>query len=164
MNTAHHVDVGGAAAGSQRVQNVSEAFQEGIRVLPIKLVREGKLDEEILRVILGNVRLPQIVRGDLIAQQNANVIGASRFVSLYGQHGRDILAAAIDEILDRSEAQVRAEIDRIPDGTYAFEDCLDDCGTASGLVHIRVTVTIRGSDVEIDFSKTDDSVPVALNS
>ena len=68
VNTAHHVDVGGAFPGSQAVQGVTEAYQEGLRVLPVRLIRKGEFDEDLLRVILGNVRIPEKVRGDLRAQ------------------------------------------------------------------------------------------------
>ena len=66
VTTAHHVDVGGFSPGSQAVQGVTEAFQEGIRVLPVKLVHAGEFDPDLLRVILGNVRLPDKMRGDLV--------------------------------------------------------------------------------------------------
>src|SRR4051812_14172829 len=72
VNTAHHVDVGGAYPGSEAVQGVTEAFAEGIRVLPVKIIRNGEFDQDMLRIILGNVRLPEKVRGDLLAQRNAN--------------------------------------------------------------------------------------------
>src|SRR3546814_2337518 len=80
---AHQVDVGGAAPGSQLVQGVSEAFQEGLRILPVRVMREGKFVEDVLRLILGNVRLPDMMRGDLIAQRNANFLGGTQFLALY---------------------------------------------------------------------------------
>ena len=72
VNIAHHVDVGGAAPGSQKVIGVTEAYQEGLRILPVKLVREGVFDAELLRMITANVRIPAAVEGDLAAQRNAN--------------------------------------------------------------------------------------------
>ena len=71
MNTAHHVDVGGAQPGSEAVQGVLDAFAEGIRILPVKIVRNGEFEQDIMRILLGNVRLPEKVRGDLMAQRNA---------------------------------------------------------------------------------------------
>jgi len=87
INTAHHIDVGGAAPGSQKVQGISERFQEGLRILPVRVLRGGEFDEDILRLILGNVRLPDILRGDLTAQRNANFVGAQRLAKLYEEHG-----------------------------------------------------------------------------
>jgi len=83
INTAHHIDVGGAAPGSQKVQGISERFQEGLRILPVRVERAGEFDEDILRLILGNVRLPEILRGDLTAQRNANFVGTQRLAKLY---------------------------------------------------------------------------------
>ena len=98
--TAHHIDVGGAAPGSQKVHGVTEAFQEGLRILPIRLIRAGEFDADILRIILGNVRAPEKVRGDLRAQANANRAGVFRLEELHSQYGRDVTESAFDEILE----------------------------------------------------------------
>src|SRR6202011_3769249 len=118
----HHVDVGGAAPGSQTVQGVTEAFQEGLRVLPVKLIRKGEFNEDLLRVILGNVRIPEKVRGDLRAQRNANHVGAERLRALYRERGRHTVLGAIEELLARSERRTRELITAIPDGVYSFDD------------------------------------------
>ena len=128
VNTAHHVDVGGAAPGSQTVQGVTEAFQEGLRVLPVRLIRKGEFDEDLLRVILGNVRIPEKMRGDLRAQRNANHVGAERLRALYRAHGKSVVHGAIEELLARSEHRTRELISAIPDGDYSFDDVLDDVG------------------------------------
>src|SRR5262245_65119265 len=107
FNTAHHIDVGGAAPGSQKVQGISERFQEGLRILPVRVLRGGEFDEDILRLILGNVRLPEILRGDLTAQKNANFVGAQRLAKLYAEHGVDTIEQAVEEILDRSRSEER---------------------------------------------------------
>ena len=88
VNTAHHIDVGGAAPGSQRVHGVSEAFQEGLRIMPIKLVRGGAFEPDLQRMILSNVRVPEKVEGDLHAQLTANRSGPlRRFVPRPGRDG-----------------------------------------------------------------------------
>ena len=79
--TAHQVDMGGAAPGSQKVDGVTEAYQEGLRILPVRFVREGTLDEDIMRIVTGNVRMPDKVRGDLMAQLSANRAAAVRLAS-----------------------------------------------------------------------------------
>src|SRR6266446_403580 len=164
VNTAHHIDVGGAAPGSQRVQGVSERFQEGLRILPVRAMRAGEFDEDILRLILGNVRLPDILRGDLTAQRNANFVGAERMARLYQTHGIELIDRVVEEILDRSEERMRELIGAIPDGRYSFEDWLDACGTECGPIKVAVDIEVAGSEITVDFSRSSDQVSVALNS
>ena len=164
INTAHHIDVGGAAPGSQKVQGISERFQEGLRILPVRVLRAGEFDEDILRLILGNVRLPEILRGDLNAQRNANFVGAQRLAKLYQEHGVDLVERAVDEILDRSEQRMRELIRAIPDGRYSCEDWLDACGEECGPIKVAVDIDVAGDEITVDFSRSSDQVPVALNS
>jgi N-methylhydantoinase B len=164
VNTAHHVDVGGASPGSQTVQGVTEAFQEGIRILPVKLIRKGEFDEDLLRLILGNVRIPEKVRGDLRAQRNANHVGAERLRALYRGQGRSTVLGAIEELLARSEQRTRELISAIPDGTYSFDDVLDDVGPDTEPVRFCVDVTIKGGEAVVDFSRSSDQVKAGINS
>jgi N-methylhydantoinase B len=164
VNTAHHVDVGGASPGSQAVQGVTEAFQEGIRILPVKLIRKGEFDEDLLRVILGNVRIPEKVRGDLRAQRNANHVGSERLRALYRQRGRSTVLGAIEELLARSEARTRELISAIADGVYSFDDVLDDVGPGTEPVRFCVDVTIKGDEAVVDFSRSSDQVKAGINS
>jgi N-methylhydantoinase B len=163
-NIAHQVDVGGAAPGSQKVIGVSEAFQEGIRILPIKVISGGEFDEAILRLILGNVRLPEYVRGDLAAQRNANFIGAQRVVAIFRKFGRPAVEQAIEEILTRSEERMRQLIRTIPEGTYSFEDSLDGYGDGDDVITVAVDITVKDGEITLDFSRSSDQVPAAINS
>jgi N-methylhydantoinase B len=163
VNTAHHVDVGGMFPGSQAVQGVTEAFQEGIRVLPVKIGENWKLNEDLLRVILGNVRLPEKVHGDLKAQQNANFVGARRTVELFREVGVSAMDDIVETILDRSEKRAREIVTSLPDGTYSFDDHLDDYGPGTDPIAVSVDVTIAGDTVTIDFSRSSDQVPAGLN-
>ncbi|NJO23238.1 MAG: hypothetical protein HC868_10180 [Sphingomonadales bacterium] len=106
--SAHQVDMGGAAPGSQKVHGVTEAFQEGLRILPVRFVREGKIDEDILRIVLGNVRMPDKVRGDLLAQHTANLTASVRLEKMFRDYGVETVERAYAAILDRSEAAMRA--------------------------------------------------------
>jgi N-methylhydantoinase B len=162
--TAHHIDVGGAAPGSQKVHGVTEAYQEGLRILPIRLIRAGEFDADILRIILGNVRAPEKVRGDLRAQANANRAGVVRLEELHSQYGRDVTESAFDEILERSEKRMRELIGDMPDGVYSFDDQMDDYGPGTPPIKVAVDVTINGNVIEVDFSRSSDQVPAALNS
>lgn len=163
VTTAHHVDVGGLSPGSQAVQGVTEAFQEGIRVLPVKLVHAGEFDPDLLRVILGNVRLPEKMRGDLMAQRNANHVGSERLRELFASYGLDTMAEAIDVIIERSEERARELIGRLPEGVYSFEDHLDDYGPDTPPIRVAVDVTLKGGEAIVDFSRSSDQVPAALN-
>jgi N-methylhydantoinase B len=163
VNTAHHVDVGGLFPGSQAVQGVTEAYQEGIRVLPVRLASNWKLNDDLVRVILGNVRLPEKVHGDLKAQQNANFVGSTRVKELFREIGLEQVDAIIEVILDHSEARARELIAALPNGTFSFDDHLDDYGPGSEPIDVCVDVTIDGDTAVVDFSRSSDQVPAGLN-
>lgn len=162
--TAHHIDVGGATPGSQEIANVNEAYQEGLRLLPVKLFRCGELDEDVLRIIIGNVRVPEMVQGDLFAQRNAAHVGMMRFLALYEEYGEQLIEIAFEEILRTSELRMRALIKDLPDGSWNFEDYLDDSGPHSDPVRFHVKVSIADSDIELDFSESSDQVSSGINS
>ncbi len=164
VNTAHQVDVGGAAPGSQKVHGVTEAFQEGLRILPVRLVKDGELDRDLMTVICGNVRQPQVLASDVQAQANSNYIGAQRLRQIFEEYGEDNFEAAVETILLQSETKMREFIEALPDGRYDFEDILDDCGDEGETVKLAVDVEIRGDEMVIDFSRSSDAVNVALNS
>jgi N-methylhydantoinase B len=163
--SAHQVDMGGAAPGSQKVHGVTESFQEGLRILPVRFVREGAIDDDILRIVLGNVRMPDKVRGDLLAQHTANLTASVRFAKLFRDYGTDTLETAFEAILDRSEQTMRALLAEVPAGTYSFEDCMDDYGPGTEPIRMAVDITFEGEgEVEFDFSRSSDAVPAAINS
>lgn len=163
--SAHQVDMGGAAPGSQKVHGVTEAFQEGLRILPVRFVREGKIDEDILRIVLGNVRMPDKVRGDLLAQHTANLTAAVRLKKMFRDYGIDTVDRAYHAILDRSEAAMRTVLAEVPAGTYSFEDKMDDYGPGTEPIRMAVDITFDGKgEVEFDFSRSSDAVPAAINS
>ncbi|OUU55184.1 MAG: hypothetical protein CBC15_13295 [Candidatus Endolissoclinum sp. TMED55] len=163
--SAHQVDMGGAAPGSQKVHGVTESFQEGLRLLPVRLVRGGDIEEDIMRIILGNVRMPDKVRGDLLAQHTANLTAAERLQALFRDYGTDTLEAAYELILNRSEQAMREALSRVPAGIYSFEDYLDDYGPGTQPIKMAVDITFSGDgDVELDFSRSSDAVPAAINS
>ena len=164
VTTAHQVDMGGAAPGSQRVQGISEAYQEGLRILPIRVVREGRFDEDLMRMILGNVRVPTKVRGDLMAQLNANHVCADRLNRMYDAYGEDTMARTIDALLERSETETRAIIGKIPEGRFEFEDWFDDSGPGTDPIKVKVAVTVANGEIEIDFTGSGPTVQAAINS
>ncbi len=166
--SAHQMDVGGAAPGSQKVHGVTEAFQEGFRILPVRFCREGEIDRDILSMVLANTRVPDKVRGDVMAQHTANLTAAERFRQLFRDHGRETVEEAFDRILDRSEERMRAALARVPPGTYSFDDRMDDYGPGTGPIRFGVDITFadgpEGAEVTVDFSRSSDQVPAAINS
>lgn len=160
-NRAHHADVGGMSGGSMPLSG--SLFQEGLILPPVKLVERGALVEPVLRIVLANVRTPAERRGDFEAQIMANLTGARRLGELLAAHGPARLAALAGALADASETLLREVIARIPDGEYAFEDRLDDDGQGNGPLPIRLRLTVRGSDADLDFTASCDQTPGCVN-
>ena len=115
-------------------------------------------------MILANVRIPEKVEGDLNAQLNANRAGIERLSNLFEEYGSSVLNLAFDDILSVSETRMRDLIAQIPDGLYSFDDCLDDYGPSTKPIRVAVDITVDKSNIEVDFSRSSDQVPAALNS
>jgi N-methylhydantoinase B len=162
--TVHVTDIGGSLPGSQAVVGVNDMIQEGLRLLPVRLYSEGRPNEELFRVIAANVRVPELVLGDLRAQRSALHVGVTKLGELYCRYGRATVDAAADEFLDRSEEAVRDAVAEIPDGTYRFAERLDDVGPGTEPVRMEVAVTVAGRALEFDFTGTDPQTASALNS
>jgi len=161
---AHHADVGGMSPGSMPLS--TELVQEGIIIPPIKLLSGGRLNEEAHELILRNVRTPWERRGDLRAQIAAHRVGAARLLEIAGRHGTRVLLDHGKALIAYAERMTRAAIGRVPPGSYAFEDFLDDGGTPDGVgapVAIRVAVTVARGGIEVDFAGTDGAVEGSLN-
>lgn len=164
VNIAHQSDVGGAVPGSQAIQGITEAYQEGLRILPVKLVSRGEFDPNIMRIILGNVRLPDKVGGDIRAQWNANYVGGTRVNKLIDTFGRAVFDAGSEAILELSERRMRELVAAIPDGTYSFDDAMDDAGPGTPPIPFCVDVIIEGDRVVVDFSRSGDQIAAGMNS
>jgi N-methylhydantoinase B len=147
---AHHADVGGMTPGSMPVAR--EIYQEGLILPPVRLVHAGKLDEDLLALILANVRTPEERHGDLLAQMAANQRGGERLLELAGRYGPSGVAEAMDQLLAYTERMTRRLLASLPDGTYRFEDALDNDGIHPERVPIRVAVSIRGEAARVDFT------------
>ena len=163
VSRGHHGDIGGMHPGSFAGDTVS-IFQEGVRLPPIKLYDQGVLNEGVKDLFLANVRVPQFSWGDLQAQVAGCRLGERRIEELFEKYGADAMKAAMDWAMDYSEQLMRAEIEKIPDGTYTFEDYLDNDGIDKDRpVKIHVRVTIEGSDITVDFSGSDAQVKGPAN-
>jgi N-methylhydantoinase B len=148
---AHHADVGGMEPGSMP-GNSREIYQEGIVIPAIKLYRRGELQDDVMRLILANVRTPDERKGDLNAQLAALRVGEQRLKELAARYGADVLCAGFDAILDYAERRMRRRIAELPPGVYAGEDFLDDDGTDDEPVRIALEVTVARDKLTLDFA------------
>jgi N-methylhydantoinase B len=153
VSRAHHADVGGMEPASLPAES-HELYQEGVIIPPTLL------DEEVLRLLLANMRNPDERRGDLRAQIAAHHLAERRLAELCERRGEGAVAAAMDELFAYSERMVRAAIERLPDGRYEAEDVLEPIG---GELVIRTAVTIAGDEIEIDFAGTSQQYSGNLN-
>ncbi len=160
-NRAHHADVGGMAAGSMPLSR--SLFQEGIIIPPLKLVEKWRVRRSLMGFFLGNVRTPAEREGDFTAQIMANMTGVRRMKALIDEYGLAPASAYAAALMDYAEKVMRATIEKIPDGTYDFEDVMDDDGLGSPPVPVRVSLAIEGSDVTADFSASGDQVQGCVN-
>ncbi len=160
-NRAHHSDVGGMSPGSMPLAR--EIYQEGLRIPPMLLVREGKMDDALLRMILANVRTPREREGDLRAQLMANERGAVRLREVVSRYGTGRVNRNSAALKDYSERMTRNAISRIPDGRYEFEDCLDNDGITAEPVWIRAAIVIEGETARIDFTGTSKQAAGCVN-
>ncbi|MCG8376653.1 MAG: hydantoinase B/oxoprolinase family protein, partial [Chlorobiales bacterium] len=160
-NRAHHSDVGGMSPGSMPL--ASEIFQEGLILPPVKLVRGGNIDTEILSLILANVRTPQERKGDLNAQLASNFIGSKRLKEMAKRYNSDRLLGMLSQLQDYSERITRNFIAGLPDGSYGFIDFLDNDGLSNEPIKISVDITINIDSVTIDFTGTSQQVPGSVN-
>jgi N-methylhydantoinase B/oxoprolinase/acetone carboxylase alpha subunit len=149
---AHHADVGGVTPGSMPL--ATEIFQEGLRIPPVRLVRAGQIDEDVLALILANTRTPDERQGDLQAQLAAHRTGEERLVQAAAKYGEQKIAAQMNGLKNYTERMMRRRIARIPDGLYEFEDVLDDDGFETKNIRIHCRLRVEGDEAVADFSES----------
>jgi N-methylhydantoinase B len=161
---AHWTDMGGRVSGSFST-DTTEIFQEGLQVRSVKVHKRGKPDEEILRIIRHNIRYPELSFGDMAAQVAACELTARRFGDLARKYGWPTIQACIYRIWDQSEAMVRQQIAALPRGRFEAESFLDDDGIdPDHTLPIKVAVTVRDDELEIDFTGTAEQTRGPMNS
>src|SRR5579864_5083815 len=163
---AHHADVGGMYAGS--MGSCREIYQEGVRIPPIKLLAAGRMQDDVLRLLLNNVRTPQERQGDLNAQIASCHTGAVRLHEIVARYGLPRVRRVMAGLQDYSEQMMRTFLSKVPAGNYAAEDFLDDDGAGSGPVRIAVRVTVHTARpgkpiVIVDFSGSSRQVGGSIN-
>ena len=151
----HHQDVGGMSPGSVP-PTATEIYQEGLRIPPMKYREQWVMNETLVELMKLNVRIPDMLFGDIGAQVAACTVGARRIGELAGRYGNNQLLASFAELLDRSEKMTRDALRTIPDGTYPYTDYLDNDGIdLERPVKIKVAVTIEDGTMHCDFEGTD---------
>jgi N-methylhydantoinase B len=159
---AHHADVGGAYAGSMGL--CREIYQEGVRIPPVKLLRRGAMNADVLAMLLNNVRTPEEREGDLGAQIAACHTGAERLREVCSRYGVERAWRAAADLLDYSEEMMRAFLQRVPAGEYRAEDFLDGDGVSDRPVKIAVKVKVTSKHgVTVDFTGSDPQVEGSVN-
>jgi N-methylhydantoinase B len=166
---AHHADVGGTYPGSMGL--CREIYQEGFRIPPVRIMRSGKIERDVLALLLSNVRTPHEREGDLGAQIAACHTGAERLREVCARYGLERAGSAARELLDYSERMMLAFLARVPKGTYRAEDFMDSDGITDRPVKTAVAVKVhgergrvaRGHTVTVDFTGSDPQVEGSIN-
>jgi N-methylhydantoinase B len=161
-SVGHWHDMGGAVPGNYN-PSATDAFQEAFVLPPVRLVRAGEMQSDVLDIILRNTRLPQSAMGDLNGQLGALDLGVKRLDALLGEYGDATVSAALDALGNRAEALMRAELDALPDGRWEAEDFLDNDGITDAALPIRVALEISGDRMVLDFAGTAPTVAGPVN-
>lgn len=160
---AHQGDIGGMSAGGYSA-GAREIWQEGLRIPPLKLVAEGRLREDALRLVAENSRKPGDLRGDLLAQLSAVRVGVSRLGELYVRYGAEEIGACVAAVLDGGEAVTRAMLAGCRAGVHAGLSHMEFAGAPDGLLPIPVSVEIRDGRAIVDLTGCPDQVQAFINS
>jgi N-methylhydantoinase B len=147
-NMAHHVDVGGSSPASLGVNK--ELCQEGIILPPTRIARKGEIDDNVIKLILANLRAPRETNGDLRAQLSANVVGIRRMAALQDKYTTELLEIFFDELIDYTDRWTERAFRSLPEGIYEAEGYRDDDGFTDDPVLLKVKVTIKDGHVHLD--------------
>ena len=147
-NMAHHVDVGGSSPASLGVNK--ELCQEGIILPPTRIARKGEIDDNVIKLILANLRAPRETNGDLRAQLSANVVGIRRMAALQDKYTTELLENFFDELIDYTDRWTERAFRSLPEGIYEAEGYRDDDGFTDDPVLLKVKVTIKDGHVHLD--------------
>src|SRR5438309_8188757 len=160
-NRAHHADIGGATPGSMGL--AIDVYGEGVRIPPIHLVRGGEICEDVMKLILANVRSNKERQADFEAQIGSLKTGEARLLEIVARRGAKEASDYAAHLISYSSRLMRHAINAIPDGSYEAEDALDDDGIEESEIPIRVRITIKGDRALVDFSGSAPQVAGAIN-
>ncbi len=161
-SVGHWLDVGGNVPGNFNAK-ATESFQEGFRIPPVKLARAGVIQQDIIDILGANSRVPQSNWGDLNGQLNALDLGERRVQALLKDYGEELIVSALDLLTARAEKLMRANIASLPDGTYSYDDFLDNDGITDVPLKIALDLTISGEKMRLDFSRSSPPCDGPLN-
>jgi N-methylhydantoinase B len=158
----HVADNGGARAGSHFL--AFDSIAEGLNIPLIRIAENGRLREDVVELVLANNRLPEMMRRELASLTGSIAVAERRLIELLDKYGKDTVLAVVDEMIERTEKAVRAEIAKWPEGTWYAEVQTDDDGsTMDRPLTVRCELTIKGGELYFDFSRTDDEVAGMVN-
>lgn len=160
-NRAHHADIGGANPGSMGL--ATDVYGEGLRIPPVRIVKDGKFDEDIFKLLFANMRAADERRADFEAQIGSLKTGAMRLLEIVERRGAREALEYAQHLVDYSTRMMRRTIAQIPNGVYEAEDFLDDDGIADGPVKILARVVIKGERAEVDFNGSAKQVAGPIN-
>jgi len=163
VTTAHHLDIGALTPGSCGIVDAVDAYAEGLQFKAVRVYDEGRKVEPVWQILRSNIRIADLVVGDMEAQVAAARIGAERYMALLDQYGLETVTGAYEDLLDYSEKLMREAIAAIPDGRYNarthIDGYLDSDDPALKELPIEVTLTIEGSDMLVDLTGTAPQTP-----
>ena len=158
----HVAEVGGMVPGGFAGE-ATEIFHEGLRVPPIKIKKAGKDVDEVWKLMLANVRTPRANYGDYRAMISAVDVGVARLEAVIEKYGAEVFTRTVNDLMNYSEARMRAEIGEIKDGKYSFEDHMEDDGIEAKPYKIHVDVHVHGEEIVVDYNGTDDQAKGPIN-
>ena len=150
-SVGHWHDVGGAVPGNYNPA-ATDVFQEAFNLPPVKLARAGKVNQDIIDILMRNTRLPQSAMGDLNGQLGALDLGVKRMDELLDEYGGVTITAALEALGHRAEALMRSELTELPDGRWEAEDYLDNDGINDAPLKIRIALEIKDDTMLLDFT------------
>jgi N-methylhydantoinase B len=162
VTTAHHLDIGAHTPGSCGIVDAVDTYAEGLQFKALKVIEQGRRNEAIWHMVRDNIRIPDLVVGDMNAQIAAAQIGAQRYIDLVRRYGRDTVSGAYEDLMDYSERMMRTAIRDIPDGVYRAETFidgyLDDPDPARRDLKFAVAITVDGDELTVDLAGTSPQV------
>lgn len=162
VSRGHWMDLGGGGPGGQGFG--THVAGEGLRLPPLKLYQDYKVNEDLLEILLRNTRTPHYVKGDLQAHMGALRAAEDELTATARKYGRATLLQGMDGMIRYTERIVRAAIDAIPDGEYEAADYADSDGITEDKVWVRLKLIVKGSNIHVDFTGSDPQCAGAINS
>ena len=160
--TGHWMDMGGNVPGGW-APKATEIHQEGMIIPPVKLYEEGRLNKALVAMFRANVRLPAEIAGDLAAMSNVFTVGSRGIEALVERYGRATLSECLDAMIAYSERQMRSYIRDLPDGTYTWDDFIDNDGIVDKPIPVKLAITVAGDEMHFDFTGTGPKAQGPLN-